>query len=144
MTRHRSDRRPALRLVSVAAAVACTLFAGHGALTQPRSPAAEPAPANSFDQAAKPFVAKYCVGCHGPTKQSGGLSLAKADPNSLQDDRPSWELVRERLTKSEMPPKKKPKPSDDEKKVFLAWLDTALAKTACTGPIEPGRVTLRR
>jgi mono/diheme cytochrome c family protein len=144
MTRLRYDRRPALRLVSVVGVLAFAWFAGHGALTQPRSPAAEPAPIEAFDQAAKPFVAKYCVGCHGPTKQSGGLSLATADANSLQDDRPSWELVRERLTKNEMPPKKKPQPAADEKKAFLAWLDTALAKTACTTPPDPGRVTLRR
>jgi hypothetical protein len=52
--------------------------------------------------------------------------------------------VRERLNQGEMPPKKKPQPSMDEKKAFLAWLDGALASSACTAPIDPGRVTLRR
>src|ERR671933_616796 len=43
-----------------------------------------------------------------------------------------------------IPLKKKSQPAADEKKAVLTWLDAELAKTACTGPIDPGRVTLRR
>jgi hypothetical protein len=98
----------------------------------------------SFESVAKPFLAKHCVGCHGGNKPSGSLSLAKADANSLRDDRETWEAVRDKLTQGEMPPKKKPQPSPDDKKSFLAWLDDGLAATACTTPADPGRVTLRR
>jgi hypothetical protein len=98
----------------------------------------------SFETVAKPFLAKHCITCHGGNKPSGSLSLSKADAKSLREDRDSWEAVREKLTQGEMPPKKKPQPSTDEKKAFLAWLDDALAATACTTPADPGRVTLRR
>jgi hypothetical protein len=98
----------------------------------------------TFEAVAKPFLAKHCITCHGGNKPSGSLSLAKANAKSLREDRDSWEAVREKLSQGEMPPKKKPQPSSDEKKAFLAWLDDALAATACTSPADPGRVTLRR
>jgi Protein of unknown function (DUF1592)/Protein of unknown function (DUF1588)/Protein of unknown function (DUF1587)/Protein of unknown function (DUF1585)/Protein of unknown function (DUF1595) len=52
--------------------------------------------------------------------------------------------VLEKLQTGEMPPKKKRQPTADEKKAFLGWLETALAKSACTTAPNPGRVTLRR
>src|SRR5262249_47972384 len=98
----------------------------------------------SFDQVIRPFLAKHCLSCHGEQKQSGSLALHQANANSVQDDRTTWESVLEKLRGGEMPPKKKPQPSADEKKAVLAWIEAELAKTACTGPIDPGRVTLRR
>jgi hypothetical protein len=132
--------RSTLRLVPVAlVALAWAWFASA------EQPAAKKEAAASFDQQAKPFVTKYCVSCHGGAKPAGDFSLVKADGNSIQDDRPSWEGVRDRITAGEMPPKKKqPQPSMEEKKAFLAWLDGALQQSACTTPADPGRVTLRR
>ncbi len=139
MTRDRSDPWPVPRLFLTAMVVcAGTWFAAAN------SPPVKPPAAGSFEQVAKPFVTKYCIGCHGPTKHSGDLTLHKADANSVQEDRPSWEAVMERLKLNEMPPKKKPQPTAEEKKAFLAWLDGALAASACTTPADPGRVTLRR
>lgn len=112
------------------------------ASTQSADKATTKAP--SYDQVAKPFLAKHCLSCHGPDKQAGSLSFSKADANSLQDDRPTWENVLLRVKHNEMPPKKLPQPSTDEKKAFLTWLEAELAKSACSGPIDPGRVTLRR
>ncbi len=143
MTHDHSDRRPVLRWVPVALAVAA--WAWLTAAPQAADPSAvTAAPAGSFDQVARPFLAKYCIDCHGPKKQSGSLALHKADAASVQDDRPSWESVLEKLRAGEMPPKKKPQPTAAEKAAFLAWLDGALAHSACTKPADPGRVTLRR
>jgi mono/diheme cytochrome c family protein len=138
MMRQRLDCRTALRLAPVLAAVLAFAWIA------PADQSAKPAPVGSFEQAAKPFIGKYCVNCHGGKKPAGDLSLAKADAGSVQDDRPSWEAVRERLNQGEMPPKKKLQPTMDEKKAFLAWLDGALSASACTAPADPGRVTLRR
>src|ERR1051326_7907705 len=46
--------------------------------------------AAAFDSKGKPFVAKHCVGCHGPTKQKGDrrfdeLTGQIADDNGLVD-----------------------------------------------------------
>jgi hypothetical protein len=139
MPRDRTNHWVTLRL-AIAAFFVCagTWFVGAD------SPTLKPAPAGSFDQVAKPFIAKYCVDCHGPKKQSGELALHKADASSVQDDRPSWEAVVEKVRAGEMPPKKKTQPTLEDKKAFLACLDAALTTSACTAPADPGRVTLRR
>jgi mono/diheme cytochrome c family protein len=102
------------------------------------------ASAGTFDQVAKPFITKYCVSCHGPEKHSGELTLHMAKASSVENDRPAWESVLERLKLGEMPPKKKPQPEPAEKKAFIAWLESELAKSACTTGPNPGRVTMRR
>src|SRR6478609_888838 len=139
-------RRLALRTLPPAVAlVAWAWFAAAPrAADKPSLATPTPAASGSFSQVVQPFLAKHCVSCHGATKQSGSLALHKADANSIQDDRPTWETVLEKLKAGEMPPKKKPQPSADQKKVVVAWLEGALAKSACTGPVDPGRVTLRR
>ena len=77
--------------------------------------AATPAPApnidQQFDQTVKPFVGKYCVGCH-----SGKTAPAQFDLKSytnidmVADDFPRWALLAERLKNKEMPPKPMPAP----------------------------------
>src|SRR4051794_18873469 len=94
------DRRPLARL-SLVAIVVCVL-AGFAA-ELPKS-----VPAGSFDQVAKPFLTKHCVSCHDAKKHSGDLVLHTAQASSIQDDRPTWESVLERLKLNEMPPKKQP------------------------------------
>jgi hypothetical protein len=105
---------------------------------------ARPAATLALTQVVQPFLAKYCTDCHGEKKQSGSLALHKVNADSVQEDRPAWETVLEKLRAGEMPPKKKPQPSMEEKKAVMAWLEGELAKSVCTGPIDPGRVTLRR
>src|SRR4051812_6317939 len=99
------DRRPALRLLPLTLVTCAWVWfaAAPRAADKPATAAAS----MSLDAVAKPFIAKYCVSCHGPAKQSGNLALHKAEAASVQDDRPSWESVLERLKLNEMPPKKK-------------------------------------
>jgi mono/diheme cytochrome c family protein len=109
-----------------------------------KSATAPVAPVTVFTQVVRPFLAKHCVSCHGPMKQSGSLALHDKSADSVQDDRPMWESMLEKLKASEMPPPKKPQPTADEKKAVVAWIEAALAQSKCTGPVDPGRVTLRR
>jgi len=86
--------------------------------------AAEEPPATTFDGHVKPFVTKYCVGCHGPTKQKGdrrfdNLSGEIADDNGLID----WQDVLDQLNLGEMPPpKEKLQPTAEERRQVIAWL----------------------
>src|SRR3954470_3796618 len=74
------------------------------------------------DQVA-PFVAKYCLSCHGEKKQSGGLDLhAYADIKAVVKDRDVWESVVQRVQNGEMPPKKNPQPAQTERDSVIAWL----------------------
>jgi mono/diheme cytochrome c family protein len=146
MTRDRTalSRRPTLRIVTVAlGALAWGWWASAPQAADqslsPKSPAA-----TAFSQVVQPFLAKHCISCHGEQKQNGSLALDKVTADSVQDDRPTWETLLEKLKSGEMPPKKRPQPTMEEKKSVIAWLEGELAKSACTGPVDPGRVTLRR
>src|SRR5262249_17754759 len=43
-----------------------------------------------------------------------------------------------------MPPAGKPRPAPAELDAFNTWLDAAVFRAGCSGPGDPGRVTLRR
>lgn len=99
-------------------------------------------PADDFAAKVRPFVTKYCAGCHGPKKPSAGLDLtAYADAAAACKDHDTWTTVRQRLELKEMPPKGKPQPADDEVAAVMRWISDA---PMMTGPPSPGRVTLRR
>src|SRR5436309_11431257 len=82
-----------------------------------------------------PFVAKYCLACHGEKKQSGGLDLhTYADAKAVVKDRDVWENVVQRIQNGEMPPKKKPQPAQAERDAVVAWLQGELSTSVCTDP----------
>src|SRR5439155_22353037 len=60
------------------------------------------------------------------------------------EDRSTWDSVLERVRANEMPPPKQPRPDATETKAFLSAVEAELAKAVCTGPTDPGRVTIRR
>jgi hypothetical protein len=98
-----------------------------------------------FGKSVAPILAKYCVTCHGGAQPKGELALdTYKDDRAAEKDRETWERVKEMLELGEMPPKGKPRPSDAEKGTVSNWIESALAKTDCTGEKRPGRVTIRR
>jgi uncharacterized protein DUF1592/uncharacterized protein DUF1588/uncharacterized protein DUF1587/uncharacterized protein DUF1585/uncharacterized protein DUF1595 len=110
-------------------------------ITTPADPA--PPVVDVFASQVKPFIQKFCVGCHNDKKDSGGLNIAHADSQAVLADRETWETVRRRVLTKEMPPKNKPKPEDAERAEFVAWIDAQLKNAKATPP-TPGRVTMRR
>ena len=112
--------------------------------TKPVALAAKPVD-TTFDTKIKPFLATYCNGCHNSTKQAGSVTLdAYINENHAKKDRMTWESIVNVVASGEMPPKKKPQPSKDEKEAFLGWVENTMIKVDCTSPKDPGRVTLRR
>src|SRR5437763_2821746 len=111
----------------------------------PPAPSAKATAGRVYADQVAPFVTKYCVSCHGPTKQSGGLALhTYADAKAVIKDRDVWENVVQRLQNGEMPPKKKAQPTQAERDAVVAWLQGELSTSVCTDPPNPGRVTMRR
>ncbi len=94
--------------------------------------------------AARAVVEKYCLECHKGDKAEGDLDLvglmAKGSPAS---HRKPWRRVKENVEEGVMPPED-PQPSDEEIDALVAWIDAEAAKTDCDGPVDPGRVTIRR
>ncbi len=99
-------------------------------------------PDDKVPEVLQTYLTKNCVACHGPAKQSGSLSLHSVKP--VGEDRATWEAVLERVRAGEMPPSEVPRPDAVATKSFLSGVESELAKVACNGSGDPGRVTLRR
>ncbi|MEM7235523.1 MAG: c-type cytochrome domain-containing protein, partial [Planctomycetota bacterium] len=66
---------------------------------------------DAYESDVKPFLAAHCIGCHGPKKVKGDLSLDLLDPDMLESTSASrWAVVREKLEQNQMPPKGKERP----------------------------------
>jgi mono/diheme cytochrome c family protein len=109
-------------------------------------PAAPKAPAkDAFVDTVKPIFAKFCITCHSDQKMSAGLSLEPFKDSAGARKAPDlWDKVKEMVENKQMPPKGKPQPTDAERKVIVAWIDSVAIKVDCSQARDPGRPTIRR
>ncbi|MBY0513531.1 MAG: DUF1587 domain-containing protein, partial [Gemmataceae bacterium] len=100
----------------------------------------------TFQKRILPFINAYCLPCHTMEKAAGGLVLEGYTTDAqARKARKDWQAVQHVLTAGEMPPKKhKAQPSKDDREFVVNWIEKSLTKVDCTGPKDPGRVTLRR
>jgi hypothetical protein len=98
-----------------------------------------------FDTTVRPFVARYCVGCH-----SGQMPAAQFDLKSytsaemVRVDFSRWELLTQRLEAKEMPPKPMPAPPAEEVRQVIAWVQAVRADEIRRSAGDPGVVPARR
>ncbi len=94
----------------------------------------------------KPFLAEHCFGCHGSEKQKAGLNLEDLLGNEPPriEDRGEWETVLEILMAREMPPEKSRQPSEALRQEMVDYIAARLETFDCSGPVNPGSVTVRR
>lgn len=98
-----------------------------------------------YGQHVKAFLGEYCLDCHDNETQKADLNLEKfGDAPELYKERRVWEAVRDMIEHREMPPSKKPQPSEADRKQMVLFIEKELAKFDCEGPVNPGRVTIRR
>jgi mono/diheme cytochrome c family protein len=112
-------------------------------------PAAVPsveALARDFDQSIRPFVQTYCASCHNPDKPKGDFDLSRyTSVETVTQELPRWQLLKERLEASEMPPAKAKKhPSADERTKVIEWVKSARRFEAHRHAGDPGPVAARR
>jgi Protein of unknown function (DUF1592)/Protein of unknown function (DUF1588)/Protein of unknown function (DUF1585)/Protein of unknown function (DUF1587)/Protein of unknown function (DUF1595) len=99
----------------------------------------------SFARQVAPILAHYCTSCHGGEKPKGQLALdLYKDEDAAFKNLDIWPRVAERLHNREMPPAKRPQPTDAERELLTRWVDAALGVEDCVRKKDPGRVTLRR
>ncbi len=97
-----------------------------------------------FSQLVQPFVRKHCAECHSGEYAEAGVDLeACKSLEQVRKDRPTWERVLRMVRGGQMPPSDSPRPPKDDTAAVVAWIEKALAPD-CSGPIDPGRVTIRR
>ena len=96
-------------------------------------PGAAPDPdlAGDYADRVKPILAKHCLTCHSTQKKKGDLDLERyATLAAIQRDLKPWPMVIENLENGEMPPKKSPQPTADEKAVITGWVRAMLDSEA--------------
>jgi hypothetical protein len=102
---------------------------------------ADPSPLNPQD-----FLARYCLDCHDADAQKGDrrlddLPLEFGEDLTLAE---RWQEVMHQLALGEMPPAKKPRPTDAERRALLAWIEEQLAAAETAAKTRGGSVVHRR
>ncbi len=100
---------------------------------------------SEFAEKVHPFLTKYCLTCHNNQKSAGDMSFEKfKDEATALKDRKIWANVAEVLRTKQMPPKKRPQPSDAERAAMIDWCENGLNRIDCGLVRDPGRPTIRR
>jgi hypothetical protein len=98
-----------------------------------------------YETQVKPLLTKYCSDCHMDGMEKGEIDL---DPfgslESVQTAKQTWQRVADAVQHKAMPPEKKEQPTEEERKLLTTWVTEALKYCDCSGPRDPGRVTVRR
>jgi hypothetical protein len=99
-----------------------------------------------FTETVRPFVTRYCLGCHGGQTPAAQLDL-KAYPTieTVIQDYQRWTLVQERLAAQEMPPPKIGlQPPAEARKQIIDWIQAVRSEQARKNDGDPGLVLARR
>ena len=98
-----------------------------------------------FEQTVRPFVTKYCIGCHSGTTPAAQFDLKSyTTVDQVTADFPRWALLMDRLTAKEMPPKPVPPPPEDASHQVIAWIQAVRAEEIRKSAGDPGPVLARR
>ena len=98
-----------------------------------------------FSATVRPFLNKYCIGCH-----SGSMPAAQLDFKSYVNldavvhDYPRWGLVLEKLSARQMPPSPMPHPPDAPRQQVIAWIQSMRTTEARKNAGDTGSVPARR
>jgi hypothetical protein len=114
------------------------------ATTQAIEPIADPGLQLDYAKDVRPLLEKYCYDCHTGIEPDGKMVLDTLDPQGGVKLRKSWQKVRDNVAGTMMPPEDFPQPTPEERKRIVSWLDSHPLRIDCSGPVHPGRVTIRR
>ncbi len=105
----------------------------------------EPALERSFAQSVRPFLTKYCVACHSGDSPAAQLDLRSySTVESVVRDYARWNVVMEKLTAKEMPPKQAGQPPAESRQQVINWIASMRANEARKNAGDPGVVLARR
>jgi len=99
----------------------------------------------AFANQVAPLVKKLCLDCHSGDSPEADVALDRfAKLDDVLTDRKTWRRVLGQLRGGAMPPDDADQPRPAEREALIAWTKGALSLVDCSGPANPGRVTLRR
>lgn len=130
------------RLLALVAGIGLLAWVGIGSGTAQKPPTDAKA---EFATGVQPILKKYCNDCHSTKLKKGHLDLERyTSIDEIRKDLKPWQSMIEQIETGEMPPKGKPQPTADEKKLLLAWVHGFLEHEAKSRSGDPGFVPLRR
>src|SRR5262245_46508748 len=97
-----------------------------GSIVLPLMPAAETGNSGlerRFSETVRPFLARYCIGCHGGSSPAAQFDLRQYSTiAAVVQDYPRWNLALEKLTAKEMPPKEAKQPGKEARQDVIDWV----------------------
>jgi hypothetical protein len=91
------------------------------------------------------FFERHCLDCHDADTKKGGLDLSNLSLNPASAESFNvWVKIHDRIDSGEMPPKKKPRPPQEETRKILGELNTKLTRIDSQRIAEGGRIRMRR
>ena len=98
-----------------------------------------------FESKVLPLLKERCNSCHSTKKQKGDLDLERFTSVADIKRQPLiWEGVLDQMHMGEMPPKKEPQLSTEQKTLLTNWVQDRLEEVALASAGDPGPVVLRR
>ncbi len=99
----------------------------------------------SWDRNVERLFRTHCYRCHNADESSGDVNLAQDEnPGQILRHMRTWTIVQDRLQSGEMPPADERQPSEEQRRIMLAFLDETFATRDCEQVRDPGRPVLRR
>ena len=100
---------------------------------------------STFTRTVQPFVATYCIACHGGKAPAAMFDLRPySSMAAVVNDYAHWNLVLERLTANEMPPKQAKQPPAGARQAVIDWIEAVRDNEARKNAGDPGVVLARR
>lgn len=98
-----------------------------------------------IDSSIRPILSKHCAECHVGEKPKGAFDLEKLTTDFADKaNRERWFTALDQVKAGTMPPKAKPRPSEDEAKTLLNWIASQADAAELSRRRAQGRVALRR
>ena len=98
-----------------------------------------------FARTVRPFLATYCVSCHGGRQPAAQMDLSGfTTMAALVQDGRRWSQVMERLEGEEMPPKGARQPAATERRAAVEWFHAVREHEMRRNAGDPGVVLARR
>lgn len=100
---------------------------------------------DAYETRVRPFLDRHCLECHSGEEPEGDFRLDQLSPQFGDEAaRRRWLAIVERVTKGEMPPEEKPRPTEEEIAALTAWVNTEAEAAERAERAAEGRVVLRR
>src|SRR5687768_13480221 len=107
-----------LRLTAIIPVLCAGLAAGSALAVEK---AAGPVTLKSHIQ---PLLKEFCVDCHNDEKHKGDFNMTPfLDNPQLAEHRKAWEKVLEFVESREMPPDKKPQPTQEQRDLLMHFIE---------------------